>query len=139
MFSNQKELMAAINANIDAALQQAAPKVKEVLLSHIQSDIYDAYQPQKYERRGLLGSGENIVWDVTDHTLTVKDMTPGNTPIGVGRTPAGNQLIGIIQTGAQGNGLGKWKGAFARPAVANAQDEVNQSSIIHDALKKRFG
>ena len=139
MFSNQKELMAAINANIDAALREAAPKVKDILLSHIKSDIYDAYDPKFYERRGALESGNNIVWQVTDHTLVVKDMTPGNTPIGVGKTPAGNQLIGIIQTGAQGNGLGKWKGAFARPAVANAQDELDNSSVIRDALKNRFG
>lgn len=120
-------------------MTELAPDVEQVLLNHIRSDIYGAYTPQSYDRRYELWDGKNIESNVSGHELTVKDMTPGSTPLAAGYTPPGNVLIGIIEEGAQGHGYGKWRKAFARPAVANAQREVGQGGLVLKKLKDRYG
>lgn len=120
-----------------------ADYVKDTLLDHIGKDIYDKYTPVDggYQRRTIFGmsGGDFIVSEVNNLVLSVKDTTPGNTPIGDGYTPSGTQLMEIIETGAQGHGKGYWKNAFARPALSNARAEVEKGDKIKSILKNFYG
>lgn len=138
-FDSMESFTKFLSDDLKNFMTELAPDVEQVLLSHIRSDIYGAYSPASYVRRNELWSGKNIQSNVSGYELTVKDMTPGNTPIAAGYTPPGNVLIGIIETGAQGHGSGKWRNAFARPAVANAQHEVGQGGLVLKKLKERYG
>lgn len=123
--SSVADLESIIKAELEATLRDdVAPAVEQILNKHIQEDIYDAYDPVCYGRRGLLGSGEYTISVVNGLNLLVTNVTPGDTPIADGSTPTGTSLLEIIETGAQGNGSGKWRNAFARPAVARAQAEA---------------
>jgi hypothetical protein len=45
-----------INQKVDEALRRrVAPFVKKVMKEHIQSDVYDVYEPKVYERRKTRG------------------------------------------------------------------------------------
>ena len=112
------------------------PIVDDVIKEHINSDVY-SYSPEWYDRRGMMKSGENLKHYEGDLSLLVTDETPGNTPVFPGYQPSGTDLSFIINTGAQGNGNGMWRKAFARPYIDNAQKDVNAKVI--DVLHSKFG
>lgn len=114
-----------------------APESERIFKEHIKSDVYGAYAPKVYERRGLMQSGANIRTSVDGLTMTMTDETPGNTPWGWGKTPSGTQLSEIVDKGLQGNGAGWWPNAFPRPYVENTQKEVND--MVIQVLKRKYG
>lgn len=120
----------------DTLATDIAGMVDQTIKQHAVFDIYGAYSPRSYKRRGLLSSGGNYRHDLNGFSLTVTDETPGNTPSGYGHTPSGTELSEIIETGAQGNGGGLWRNAFARPYIENAQREVDAKVL--DILQSKF-
>lgn len=135
------ENMAALEAYIldqvkDCLYNEIGDEAEHAIQRHIESDVYDAYSPTQYERRGLLRSGRNLDRFPNGFTLTILDNTPGNTPIGKGYRPTGTDLSEIISTGAQGHGYGRWRGAFARPYMKNAEKEV--AAQVGPLIQKRF-
>ena len=120
----------------DTLGNEIADMVDETIKKHAESDVYDVYDPHFYDRRNLLRSGDFYIHDLSGFTLTVMDVTPGDTPTGEGHNPTGKELPDIIEHGLQNNGHGKWLGAFARPYIANAQEEVDTKVI--EVLKSKF-
>ena len=112
----------------EALANEVADMVDETVRQHAQSDVYGAYSPMSYSRRGLLAAG-NYTHEVSGLSLTVRDETPGSPPSGYGHTPSGTELSEIIETGAQGNGGGHWIDAFARPYMENAQRDVDEKVL----------
>lgn len=52
---SEAELRACLEEDLQALLRGAiADAVGEVLMAHIESDIYDAYNPERYVRRNVL-------------------------------------------------------------------------------------
>ena len=137
VFDNLADLEAHIKEELRNIMHNEIPnKVDEIIKQHIVSDVY-SYNPDWYERRGLMQSGANLKHYEGDLSLLVTDETPGNTPVFPGRTPSGTDLSYIINTGAQGNGNGMWRKAFARPYIDNAQKDVD--AMVIDVLRSKFG
>lgn len=136
-FDNIEALETGVQLELENFLRSViAPEVERILSEHIKNDIYGAYSPVMYKRRGLLLSGSNLESTVDGLELFVTDKTPGDTPIASGHTPSGTDLLKIIETGAQGHGAGKWPNAFPRPAVKNAQEEVDKR--VNELLRAFF-
>lgn len=119
----------------DCLYNEIGNEIDRTIQRHAESDVY-SYSPRSYERRGLLRSGAYYYHIPNGLSLTVVDQTPGNTPIGSGHTPTATQLSEIISTGAQGNRYGKWKDAFPRPYIENAQKEID--GMVGSILRARF-
>lgn len=137
IFETYATLEAYILNELKNSLQnEIADMVDQTIKEHAISDVYGGYSPASYNRRGLLKSGGNYKHDINGFSLTVTDETPGSHPSGYGYTPSGTELSEIIETGAQGNGGGLWRDAFARPYMANAQREVDTRVI--DILRSKF-
>lgn len=120
----------------DCLYNEIADEAEHAIQRHVESDVYNAYEPSEYHRRGLLRSASNLDRYLNGFTLTIYDNTPGNTPIANGHRPTGIELSEIISTGAQGHGYGKWHNAFARPYMKNAEDEVK--GMVGSILRSRF-
>lgn len=122
-------------------LMSVSDEVEKILLKHIKSDIYGAYTPKKgawvggttYERRHVLE--DNITSTLQeDGTLLVTSEAPAGQCVVKGYTFS-NEDSGFLQLLESGH-MGIWKGGFARPAVSNAQKEVDNSSKIRSMLEK---
>lgn len=120
----------------DALNGEIADMVDQTIKEHAVSDVYNAYDQVAYIRRNYLSSGNYYRHEVSGLTLIVTDETPGNDPIASGHKPTGTELSEIIETGAQNNGFGKWLGAFPRPYMSNAQEEVIPKAV--DILQAKF-
>lgn len=123
-------------------LEEVAPTVEEILRKHIQSDIYDAYTPQPgawvdgetYERRHVLEN--SITSEIVDgDTLFVTSVAAASDPIVEGYEFTSKYPGAFLEMLASGN-MGIWRSGFARPAVENAQAEVDNSSAIQAAIEQ---
>lgn len=66
------------------------PVVKEVYQKHIQAEVYDAYSPVTYQRRGSDGGlidSDNIVGKYKDRVLEVRNIAKPNESIAQPKTP----------------------------------------------------
>lgn len=127
--------------NLDDAVQgillaEVAPVVEEILRRHIQTDIYDAYTPkegawvdgQTYERRHVLEDA--ITSEIIDGgTLFVTSVAAANDSVVRGYEFSNDHPGAFLELLESGN-MGIWRGGFARPAVTNAQSEVDGSAEI---------
>lgn len=135
------ETFAAMKKHIEDELKSALQNeigdmVDQTIREHAVSDVYGVYTPSFYDRRDLLKSGDYYLHELNGFSLTVRDITPGDTPVASGHNPVGTELSEIIETGAQNNGFGKWLGAFPRPYMSNAQEEVIPKAV--DILQAKF-
>ena len=136
--------MAELEAYITEQLQdclynEIGDEIEHAIQRHIESDVYGAYSPHRYERRGLLKSGRYFYRVPNGLSITVYDQTPGKEPFGDGYTPTGTSLSEIINYGLQGeaNGRhGRWKKAFPRPYIKNAQEEIDR--LVPEIIRRRF-
>lgn len=113
----------------DILMNDVAPVAIDILLSHIRKDIYDAYQPSFYKRRYSLLSEGNIMYKmIDDNTLFVTSTAQPNGKRGF-------EPGGFLQMLEEGN-LGWWKQGFARPAISNAQKEIDSSAKITSAINR---
>ncbi|MFQ8982634.1 MAG: hypothetical protein ACLR6W_00015 [Evtepia sp.] len=137
-------LEAAIKNECNQIIEtEIVPKAEEILRKHIASDIYGAYTPKPgawvngttYSRRHVLegsvysrkeGEGRYLV---TSDASASPSVVPGYSfsPRGAG------SFLALLESG----NMGIWRGGFARPAVGNAQKEVDQ--MIVSVLKSRLG
>lgn len=132
-------LTEAIN---QAMLEDVAPVVEEILRRHIQTDIYDVYTPKEgawiggetYERSHLLE--DNVTSYIIDgDTLLTTSMTTADRPIVEGYEFSSNYPGAFLEMLASGR-TGIWSSGFSRPAVENAQAEVNNSSAVRQAVER---
>lgn len=124
-------------------LQDIAPIVEDVLKKHIQSDIYDAYTPREgawvdgetYQRRHELE--QHITSQMIDEkTLLVTSDAAANDPIVPGYVFSNNYAGAFLELLESGH-MGIWQSGFARPAVQNAQAEVDHMSSIQTTIRDK--
>lgn len=162
MADNFAQLVAEAQARVNTALEnEVSAYVKSVLRQHIVSDIYNAYhpksmgwvspvrtatgawQPATYQRRYsllqhitgyLTAPGELFV-------TSTANKSPSIYRSAIYPSYDGDFLRLLEGTpGMPNNGLGAWQGGFGRPAVTNAQQEINHNirPIIQRALSNYF-
>lgn len=125
-------------------MNEVAPVMKDILMKHIETDIYGAYTPIEggwvngttYERRGsLLDEGNLTVLVENGDTIVVTSVATPNESVVPGHQFVSSQPGAFLQLLESGR-MGIWRHGFARPAVRNAQDEINNSSKIEAAILK---
>lgn len=83
---NLKELEKELRKRIDVAmLTDVAQAASDVMIDHIQQDVYDVYEPFYYDRRyddGGLADPNNIVSSIEGNTLIIENYTLGNQYVG---------------------------------------------------------
>lgn len=139
----------------DILLNEVADEMEKILMSHISSDIYGGYSPHiyrhwgatppgwkavsqdgkiQYQRRGSLLNRGDIVREIVDgNTAFVSsDAKPNQSVYGSSWVPYG--------TGAFLMMLSTHPGSFAshivRPALQNAQAEVDTSGAVQKAFER---
>ena len=141
--NNLQELRSEIMKKVNISLKEyVGEKVKEVMLEHIETDVYNAYEPKTYLRRGNnggLSDPDNIVVQREyDGAISIENVTVGREFYFQDREPirsnnADRPLTPIIETG---KGYDYWSKAFPRPFVNNTVDEIVQEKIIENTLKE---
>ena len=141
-FDDVDELIGALSiTNTDEVVQQVANEVQAILLKHIKSDIYDAYTPKEgawvngttYQRRHVLEGNIKSTLEPDGTLLTTSDAPAGQSIVkGYNFSNADSGFLQLLESGH----MGIWKNGFPRPAVTNAQREVDSSSRIKSILEK---
>lgn len=137
-----KALEAELYSRIDKALENEVGKyVKDVMQAVIKHDVYDAYTPKMYHRRGGhdgLADKENIKAVAEDGVLTVTNTTMAYPYLDMEQNTlsqnAGQLLAPIIESG-DGYDYTKW--AYygrPRPFMHNTEIELSNSKWAIEAM-----
>ena len=150
--SSLAELDKEARRRIDVALNgEVKNVVEDCMKDHIQRDVFAAYTPKVYERRGDSGiEGEgNIESTVKDGLLTVKNVAKLEGPRVPGYTASTATQTGLAQLlEGQGKGVANIWGSPSsagylkpRPFVTNTKRDVASGKAhgqIVRAIKKQF-
>lgn len=127
--------------------KQVAPIAKRIVKEHIQTDIYDAYTPKEngwvldgepatYERRySLLKRGTLYHTFIKDDEILITNDVKAMPSIVKGwsfRHRYPGAFLKLLEIG----NMGIWHGGFPRPAISNAQKEIDKSSEIRKAIQR---
>ena len=79
----EKQIAADVKkAVVDTLQNEVFELVKDIVLSHVQTDVYDVYNPKIYERRydhEGLGDENNVAYEIeNDETLVVWNIAKYN-------------------------------------------------------------
>lgn len=130
--------------------EDVAPVAEDILRDHIMKDIYQKYTPKTngwvtwtpngglvpatYRRRySLLGyihskvEGGGVLF-VTSSAKRQPSIMPSS--VSRGYPQYDGDFLKLLESGH----MGLWRGGFARPAVSNAQQEMNNSPRIKTAI-----
>lgn len=151
-YADWGSLVAAAEQKVATILKQdVAPVAEEIVKSHIQSDIYYAYTPQEgawvngstYQRRHVLEDSIESTM-LSNNTLLITSNASASPSILKGsgfRASAPGAFLQMLESG----NTGIWKKGFARPAIAHAQIEIDDSiqggalsSAIERGIKREF-
>ena len=138
-----EELKKKVN---DILKNKIANKIRDDLIKHAESEVYDAYDPDYYKRRWTLIAPES-------YNIEVKDLHISITPIAqfnrrYGGWNEGDELGGFMNFGrgwhgyVMGNGLNFPSGGplnvpLPRPYLTHVAEEWND--LIEDELKQELG
>lgn len=146
IFDSFSALGMHLQEKVDAVLEKdVAPEVERMLLESIDEQVYDAYTPITYERRGAsggLGDPANIQSEVEDGCLTVKNIAVPNQSLSEPPTAYVTNdptTFGAwIERGQVPNIFGAQDGPWLhpRPFVAVTEEKLRRSGIVEAALKK---
>jgi hypothetical protein len=135
----------ALKRQIEMAVQNSLNKevkqvMRDVVSKHVDSDVYDAYTPTHYKRRGdSMGSGglgdlDNIIGSVQGTTLIVEDVAKANDRYKT--SMSGQKIAGVIEYGSnKGFGQYDFKEIEPRPFLRNSVEELNSTKEHILALK----
>jgi len=141
-YDNWEELCEAAQGRCkDILNRDVAPVAIQIVKKHIQKDIYDAYTPitggwvngTTYSRRHVLEGSvyHTFIHDdeimVTSRATASKSVVPGYSFHN--RRPG--SFLKLLETGR----MGIWRNGFPRPAIGNAQKEIDHSSAIRNAIQ----
>lgn len=143
-YSDWESLVAAAQKECPKILtKHVKPVMEDIVLSHILTDIYWAYEPKEggwfggtYQRRGSLLDEENLYYELQDRDTTLlvtSKATP--SPSVIKGYSFHNRRPGAFLKMLEGDDLGIWSGGFPRPAISNAQEEINRSGDIVKAIQ----
>lgn len=123
----------------DVLMDEVLDEVKSIELEHIKADVFSAYTPKIYKRRGTEGIDDpnNIIGEVKNMELEVDNITQFNDDYGSSNHGVG--LAYLINDGDNLNGYYyDYPGSFnlARPFLDNTIEEVEQTDSVENALKK---
>ena len=145
-------LMNAVKKRVEQTLKnEVFEEVRDVYQKHIDEDVYDVHSPTVYQRRDIGGgliADENIIGDVNDFVLAVKDIAPLNTSIsnsGKQKSYSDTYLANIIENGLANTGHAKnlfnrdmssepW--ANPRPFTQNTINDLKTNKQHIEALKE---
>lgn len=147
-FEDVGELIEAVgSAPTDDVIKLVANEVEAILLKHIKSDIYGAYTPKEgawvggstYVRRHVLEDNIKSTLEADGTLLTTSEAPAGQSVVkGYNFSNADSGFLQLLESGH----MGIWKNGFARPVVANAQKEVDNSerirSILENGMKREM-
>lgn len=147
-FEDVGELIEAVgSAPTDDVIKLVADEVEAILLKHIKSDIYGAYTPKEgawvggstYVRRHVLEDNIKSTLEADGTLLTTSEAPAGQSVVkGYNFSNADSGFLQLLESGH----MGIWKNGFARPVVANAQKEVDNSerirSILENGMKREM-
>lgn len=149
-YSDWSSLINGMNAVCKIILSEdVAPVATEILKRHIEQDIYGAYTPaengwvggQTYERRNSLLNSPFHKRFVGKNEILITSSARPSPPVIKGSVFEYRQPGAFLEMIERGN-MGIWKKGFPRPAVSNAQNEINNSSeilrVIEHGISIRF-
>lgn len=125
----------------DILKRDVAPITKEIVKRHIQHDIYDVYTPIEhgwvngttYQRRHILDKTVYSTFVHDDEIMTTSNATASKSVV-PGYSFHNRRPGSFLKLLESGN-MGIWRGGFPRPAIGNAQKEIDRSSKIRDAIR----
>lgn len=120
-----------------------SPVMKEIVVKHIRDDIYGVYTPiehgwvngETYQRRHVLEN--NMYYELqgkNKDTIMVTSVASPSKSVVKGYS-FHNRRPGMFLKMLEGPNRGIWKRGFPRPAISNAQKEIDRSSAIKRALQ----
>lgn len=121
--------------------REVAPVAKEIVKKHIKSDIYDAYTPvpggwvngTTYQRRHVL-EGAMLHKFIHDDEILVTSNATASKSVVKGYSFHNRRPGSFLQLLESGR-MGIWVKGFPRPAIGNAQKEIDRSSAIWNAIQ----
>lgn len=130
--------------------KSVAPIAKEIVRKHIETDIYGAYTPKEngwvttdgtpttYKRRRLLLKRGAIYhkFSAVDEIMITSNATA--SPAVVKGWSFRNRYPGAFLKLLETGNMGIWRGGFPRPAIGNAQKEINKSSQISRVIRQEL-
>lgn len=145
-YSSYEELVSSIEKTFPKILEDyVTPVMTEILKQHIYTDIYQVYTPVSggwvngttyKRRRNLPNSLYSIVKSDGDGVLAFVTSDESFTPIIKGHHFDNNCNPGAFLEMLEKGNMGIWKIGFPRPAVSNAQKEIDTSYAIKEAIQK---
>ena len=141
-YANWEALTAAAQKKCEGILQRdVAPVAAEILRKHILSDIYGAYTPKQngwvggstYQRRFVLPNTLTY-YPIGQDEILISSNAEASPAIVKGyrfRNRYPGAFLQLLETG----NMGIWRSGFPRPAVSNAQKEIDNSSAIQRATQ----
>jgi hypothetical protein len=123
-FKNLNELAKYIDKMTKQSLiEHVAPIVKERMQEHVDTDVYEAYKPKKYDRTGKLKK-EIEIQEIEDGIAITPTRTDEDT---------GKYIPAIIESG-KGYTYSGYGYAYEqpRPFVQNTKEE-----ILHEGIHKK--
>lgn len=144
-YSSWDSLISAVQEKCGEILDEyVRPVAEDILHEHIIDDIYASYSPVGrdaggYDRRDVLGSRDNTVGKVQGNNLLVVTNVAPPSPSVFGSSGSGHEdeLLYWIENGLVPNYFNSFDYVWMhpRPAVENAQEEINSSGDIRTAIK----
>lgn len=144
-FKEWDDLMNDIKSDIDDVLsKEVFDEVRDIETEHIQTDVFNQYTPEIYERRssGGIDDPKNIVGYEKNMHLSVVNKAQFNDDYGTYNHGYG--LSQLINDGNSRNGFYyDFPGVFnaPRPFIDNAVEEVERSDrvdrVFENGMKKR--
>lgn len=121
--------------------RNVAPVAKEIVEKHITEDIYDTYTPipggwingTTYSRRHVLDGSVYHSFIHEDEIMVTSNATASKSVI-KGYSFHNRRPGSFLQLLESGN-MGIWRNGFPRPAIGNAQREIDRSSAIRSAIQ----
>lgn len=144
-YDNWDDLVTAVQDHCTKILEDdVCPVVEEIVLRHIHDDIYSVYKPKPgrwvngttYERRYSLLDKRNMYHEMQDNgrTLMVTSVAKASPSVVKGYS-FHNRRPGAFLSLLESGNMGIWFGGFPRPAISNAQREIDKGlSSVHSAI-----
>lgn len=141
LYDDINTLLNDIKSDIEYVLMdEVLDTVKEIVLKHIEDDVYSVYKPSVYKRRGNSGGlsdPDNIVGTVKNMELEVENIASFNEDYG--SSNKGNELAELVNDGDRVGGyMYDYPGSFnqPRPFIDNTIEEIENTNLVEDALSK---
>ena len=130
--------------------KNVAPIAKDIVRKHIETDIYGAYTPKEngwvtsdgtpttYKRRRLLLKRGAIYhkFSAAEENIVTSNVTA--SPAIVKGWSFRNRYPGAFLKLLEAGNMGIWRGGFPRPAIGNAQKEIDRSSQISRVIRREL-